>query len=1733
MRFFSFIALLCALHCNLISAESIWIEGEAPSQKPTALKNGEGVESCKNGVGYAGEGWGNSSMMSAGAVMHVNMNGGQVDKYLPDEGLIFTYEFTTTAETTQHVWARIGYEFARSSFDVRLNNGDWKTISPNLATINVQPIQTWNELAWLNLFSEKLSTGKHSISFRHNKIKQIVKGKERIERILHMLDAIYITPDIFYPAGKWQPGKDHRNEIDKAAESHVFAIKDQMGPDGRAWTELNGLWQYAAWGETTFPIDEATRCEPVKEIPDLSSLRWFGYKAPGGREQQLKEQDFCHRYILRSKLNVPASLKGKGFFLDVQRSTFIVSVFVNGTFVDSTDTFHTAWQIDLSKHIKAGETNELALVIKDAYYSLNPKGDKSTTGLGNRRYWNFPRDFLMRNQGVAGKHDYPLAADARSGILEPAALVVCGPVYASDVFAKTSVKHKNIALEIDLHNPDSKAVQVSVTNRIIPWNGGKGGETVLQLPEQSASIAANSVKTINVEAAWDNPHLWFPDDPYLYWVETSISINGKVVDTKRTRFGFREWDWSTHMFVLNGIKWPMWADVNYAGSPKLQVERSKKSHINQIRYWRAGGWGDMTRRESMNYFDETGMLVRSSGTFDGQVANYGGGLREADMSKEPNNRGRRPLKAKTHFFDNWRRQMEAWVKEERNHPCIYIWSVENEIAYINVNNLGQYREVEPELTKGIEHIMKIDPTRPGMVDGGNCLRDESLPVNGAHYTEFMNSDFRDFPDMAYKRDHFYDKDRPQRGAWRMVPDRPIMKGEVYFANGYSTERFATIAGDKCFIGTGQTMEARGLWAKMLTEGYRWAEVSSFHFWLGNAERQYWNSWSPVAVFCKQWNWTWGSGASISRTCKVFNSTQHASPIEVMWTFSVDGKQLRSEVNTFEVPPGEAKSFIANFKCPTVSKTSNGTFTLSAKRDGKQVFSETKDVRILAPDAIAKPNLKQQTIAVYDPQGSTKAYLQKRGIAFTEVKEYGKIPNESSIVIVGSNAIPADRSTDASWLALAASGKKVLVLDQAYPLSYKAIPGDMKLTAYTGRFGFSEDLSHPIFNGLTQADFFTWGNDHVVYRNVYKKGTTGGRSLFQCDNSLGYSALFESQPNNGLFILCQLALDKKLASEGVAQQVFNNLLNYAANYTPLRKHSHVAIAANDPRSALLKTLQIEQTSVTSIPDALKGDDILIVDGTPENLKTLASNKAAVDAFCKKGGWIMVWGLTPEGLADYNTLVDHQHAIRRFGKERVILNYPTSKFAAGLTLRDVVMDTGKKMYPWMALRTPDEEAIKWVVDHDDIAPFCTFPKPTELGKPSDDNPGIDHFPRNMVNGFTSDDNWAFTYTVIMDRGDSRKFKLTLPKMEEVISLKIRPSKIYHPISKVNIYFDDDPTPVTAEIPVRENPVVEDIPIPGRKAKTITLEIVEWTERGTKNIVVVDNIWLQVKRSESYQQSVHSLLNIGALMVYERGQGGIVLNQINVLEQEQNPDNVNKKANIVRTVLANLGAIFSGAKTEVDAQQYQTTPIKLPDNGFNAYVHQRGKPAWFGSGDIESIPVGNKTYAGTEFFLSDFSTSPVPSVLMLAGEGSKTKDKQIKGIKVNTKSDALFFLHTFTPGRDIERWRSTHKRAVSRKQKLPNRPVCFSYGVNYTDKSKVEAKVLFEEHVGVWNDKNPLPLPQGDLGWVGPQKDKSKAAVWVMKWINPHPDKEISTIDIKAGRANTGAGAVFAISTGTLIK
>ena len=332
-------------------------------------------------------------------------------------------------------------------------------------------------------------------------------------------------------------------------------------------------------------------------------------------------------------------------------------------------------------------------------------------------------------------------------------------------------------------------------------------------------------------------------------------------------------------------------------------------------------------------------------------------------------------------------------------------------------------------------------------------------------------------------------------------------------------------------------------------------------------------------------------------------------------------------------------------------------------------------------------------------------------------------------------------------------------------------------------------------------------------------------------------------------------------------------------------------------------------------------------------------------------------------------------------------------------------------------------------------------------------------------------------------------------------------------------------------------QDVAIAPRKATKLTFTVAQWAERGTANVMVIDNLWITVQRSEDYLRRVKSLLNIGGLMRYDEGKGGIVLNQLKLLEREVNPVNVAKKRAIYKTLLGNLGAVFAGERTVVAGSQLTYAPVRIPDQRFNAYVRSDKQPAWWkGPGDLTGLPVGEQTFSGVRFFLSNFSTSPVPTVFMLRGKEASVKDERIDGLAVGAKADALFFLHTFNRSNDLVNLDKTAANLRSQRKEVPEPPTVLTYRVQYADGSETQVPVRWGREIGHWLAVEPKDLPAASVGWAGPlagAKDGSQAVVYVMQWTNPEPTKAIASIDLVASDAKWGSAAVCAITTATTIK
>jgi beta-galactosidase len=829
-------------------ADHVWIEAESAVQKPAGFKVG---------------GWGNQHYLSGGSWLFAAIDGKDAEA-LPAEGLTLVYPFA--AKSGKHeVWARVGYEFVRSPFRWRIDGSAWGHDGPEKLTTDLMSLQDWNEVAWIQLGTVDFNSGEHKLEIHFER--RVAPGKKQPERILTGLDCFCITRKTFRPNGKFKPGEDWQTGADKKAAAHVFQAPS--GPMARAVLPLKGDWQIARWDEQ----DIQDRAVPVRQLPaGYDRLFWKAATVPGNRDDVRPDMLYCHRFLYRTHVQVPARMAGRSFILRFPSTVLIASVFVNGHYCGGSTAPCAAWDADVTSAIVCGKDNEIVVAIKDLYYGIEKTGDNKSI----RMMFNYPAGWFYSGGGGGGgtrNADFPVLLQvAGAGILETPTLTMTGPAYTTDVFAMPSVTKKQLGLEITLYNSSARTLAVEVRNEIVPLKGGAAEKT---FSAKTVTIHAECNKTVRLAEKWTNPKLWWPDDPHMYQVVTRLLIGGKVVDERRTKFGFREWQWSGQAFKLNGVPWHFHADTTHAGKiadhDKDKVaDYWKKSGINTVRYWGQRPWVGDSQEETLDWFDSIGMPIRRSGIFDGEGASY-----NLVENKDGKNVARKTL------FDNWIHQTQ--IKAERNHPCIFIWSIENEITFINIRNFGLHDFCEGEISRAVKAAMELDPTRPAMIDGGDALRDKSLPIYGNHYNE---ANFRNYPDEAYTMGLAFSRHKDPWTPWPLGDDRPLFLGESFFANGFPPAAYAAVMGEQAFLGRSAADKGVHQFARMLAEGYRWHGIAGFHFWFNgdSPDNGHYKAFQPVAVFCRQWNWTFDAGQKVERLLKVFNDTHFDAPIEVAWSF---------------------------------------------------------------------------------------------------------------------------------------------------------------------------------------------------------------------------------------------------------------------------------------------------------------------------------------------------------------------------------------------------------------------------------------------------------------------------------------------------------------------------------------------------------------------------------------------------------------------------------------------------------------------------------------------------------------------------------------------------------------------------------------------------------------------------------------------------------------------------------
>lgn len=241
------------------------------------------------------------------------------------------------------------------------------------------------------------------------------------------------------------------------------------------------------------------------------------------------------------------------------------------------------------------------------------------------------------------------------------------------------------------------------------------GETVMQTESEVYALA--SIETAcHMLLDIPNPHLWDCDSPQMYEAVISIKENDEITDTHLQTFGIRRFEFSAQDGMkLNGIPIKLRGGCIHHDHAALGAAAYPAAEERKLRILKDLGYNAVRTAHNppsetfLDLCDKMGILVLEE-AFDCWLSPKTGN----DYSR--------------HFRDWWERDLTAMVKRDRSHPCIFAWSVGNEIKEVEGSKIGI------EITKQLaECVRSLDGTRPVTLGQHGIVNYERVGLNNSNF----------------------------------------------------------------------------------------------------------------------------------------------------------------------------------------------------------------------------------------------------------------------------------------------------------------------------------------------------------------------------------------------------------------------------------------------------------------------------------------------------------------------------------------------------------------------------------------------------------------------------------------------------------------------------------------------------------------------------------------------------------------------------------------------------------------------------------------------------------------------------------------------------------------------------------------------------------------------------------------------------------------------------------------
>jgi beta-galactosidase len=318
-----------------------------------------------------------------------------------------------------------------------------------------------------------------------------------------------------------------------------------------------------------------------------------------------------------------------------------------------------------------------------------------------------------------------------SGIYRHVWLVATNKVHINQwgVFARTvhaDEREASVAVSIELSNESDADVSCTIITSLLDATGKLAGRA-----ESQEQLKTGSLRTIDQHIKVNNPMLWSVAQPNLYRLQVEVKKGNTVADSYVTPFGIRTFHFDPDKgFSLNGKQVKLKGVNNHHDGGPLGAAVFDYTHKRQLAILKEMGCNAIRishnppSPELLTYADSLGFVVINE-IFDEWMD------------------GKTAAGYAAHFMEWFEKDVENWIRRDRNHPSVIAWSIGNEVKeQYNKDNALKITQMLLDASR------RHDNTRP-FTAGCN----EIVNVNAFGMGELLDLVGYNYQEAFYKTDH--------------------------------------------------------------------------------------------------------------------------------------------------------------------------------------------------------------------------------------------------------------------------------------------------------------------------------------------------------------------------------------------------------------------------------------------------------------------------------------------------------------------------------------------------------------------------------------------------------------------------------------------------------------------------------------------------------------------------------------------------------------------------------------------------------------------------------------------------------------------------------------------------------------------------------------------------------------------------------------------------------------------